>query len=103
MSVLMRGFLTAATAALCVMALLSLLYAVLGKRFTDKIVATNLIGTQCVLIIMILSVLLGADYILDVCLVFALLSFLMVVVLCRFEQRSALKKMRASSSEEVQK
>ena len=70
--------------------LLALLYAVLGRRFTDKIVAANMIGTLGVNMIVILAVFIGADYILDVGIVFALLSFLMVIVLCRFVQNKIL-------------
>ncbi|MBQ6662381.1 MAG: sodium:proton antiporter [Firmicutes bacterium] len=65
---------------------LSLIYAILGKRFTDKIVATNMIGSLGVNIIVIIAVFQGKDYILDVGLIFALLSFLTVIILCRFVQ-----------------
>ena len=84
MSPFMQRYLLIALGALGVLVLLALLYAVLGKRFTDKIVAANMIGTLGLNMIVILAVFLGADYILDVGIVFALLSFLMVIVLCRF-------------------
>ena len=86
MSRFMNIYLIAVLSILGVLAFLGLLYLVLGKRFTDKIVATNMIGSLGVNIIIILAVLLGADYILDVSLVFALLSFLTVIVLCRYIQ-----------------
>ena len=90
MSLLMQRYLLLALGVLGVLMLLALLYAVLGKRFTDKIVAANMIGTLGVNMIVILAIFIGADYILDVGLVFALLSFLMVIVLCRFVQNKIL-------------
>ena len=90
MSPFMQKYLLITLGALGVLVLLALLYAVLGKRFTDKIVAANMIGTLGLNMIVILAVFLGADYILDVGIVFALLSFLMVIVLCRFVQNKIL-------------
>lgn len=86
MSLFMHRFLVIALGLLGLLMLFALLYAVLGKRFTDKIVAANMIGTLGVNMIVILAIFLGTDYILDIGLVFALLSFLMVIVLCRFVQ-----------------
>ena len=100
MSSFMTCFLTAALAVLGFFVLFALLYAILGKRFTDKIVATNMIGTLCVNMIVIVALLVGADYILDVALVFALLSFLTVVVLCRFVQNQALGKRKNGDKKE---
>ena len=90
MSLFMQRTLLVALGLLGVLILLSLLYAVLGKRFTDKIVAANMIGTLGVNMIVTLAIFIGADYILDIGLVFALLSFLMVIVLCRFVQNKIL-------------
>ncbi len=90
MSLFMQRFLLFALGVLGALVLLALLYAVLGRRFTDKIVAANMIGTLGVNMIVILAIFLGADYILDVGLVFALLSFLVVIVLCRFVQNKIL-------------
>lgn len=94
MSRFMQGYLIGALALLGILILLSLLYAVLGRRFTDKIVAANMIGSLGVNSIVILAILIGTDYILDVGLVFALLSFLMVIVLCRFVRNQVLDDRR---------
>lgn len=102
MSLWIRGALMAALGVLGILVLLALLYAVLGKRFTDKIVAANMIGTLGLNMIVILAIFLGADYILDVGLVFALLSFLMVIVLCRFVQNKILY-MREEEKEQAEK
>ena len=100
MSPFIHGMLLFALGLLGVLILLALLYAVLGKRFTDKIVAANMIGTLGVNMIVILAIFLGADYILDISLVFALLSFLMVIVLCRFVQNKVLSLRREQTERE---
>lgn len=97
MSAFMQNYLLIALSVLGVLVLLSLLYAVLGKRFTDKIVAANMIGSLGLNMIVILAIFIGADYILDIGLVFALLAFLMVIVLCRFVQNQVLGKLRESA------
>ena len=97
MSAFMQNYLLIALMVLGVLVLLALLYAVLGKRFTDKIVAANMIGSLGLNMIVILAIFIGADYILDIGLVFALLAFLMVIVLCRFVQNQVLGKLRESA------
>ena len=57
--------------------------AVLGPRFTDRIVAVNVISTLVIAELVLLSVWLREDFLVDVALVFALLSFLAVVVVSR--------------------
>ena len=102
MSVFMHRYLVGVLALLGLLVLASLLYLVLGKRFTDKIVATNLMGSLGVNLIVILAVVLGADYILDISLVFALLAFLMVIVLCRFAQNFALHRQSGDKTGETE-
>ena len=68
---------------LALLILATLVRAVLGPRFTDRIVAVNVIGTLVIAELMVLSVRLRADYLVDIALVFALLSFLAVVVAAR--------------------
>lgn len=97
MSAFMQNYLLIALTVLGVLVLLALLYAVLGKRFTDKIVAANMIGSLGLNMIVVLAIFIGADYILDIGLVFALLAFLMVIVLCRFVQNQVLGKLRESA------
>ena len=65
---------------LALLILATLVRAVLGPRFTDRIVAVNVIGTLVIAELMVLSVRLRADYLVDIALVFALLSFLSVGV-----------------------
>ena len=71
---------------LILMALLlvfTLIRAVKGPRFTDRVVAVNVIGTMATAMLAAVSVILKEYYLADVALVYALLNFLSVVVLCR--------------------
>lgn len=68
---------------LAVLMLAALVRAVLGPRFTDRIIAVNVIGTLVVAELTLLSVRLEEDFLVDVALVYALLNFLTVVVASR--------------------
>ena len=54
-----------------------------GPRFTDRVVAVNMIGTITIVIMAMLSVALDAGYLVDISIVYVLLSFLAIVVLTR--------------------
>ncbi len=71
------------TAVLSLLILATLVRAILGPRFTDRIIAVNVINTLVVAILAILSVRMREDFLVDVALVYALLSFLTVVVAAR--------------------
>ncbi len=60
-----------------------LLRAVRGPRFTDRIVACNMMGTLTICIIAILGTIMEQSWLFDICLIYAMISFLAVVVLSR--------------------
>ncbi|MCR5447980.1 MAG: hypothetical protein K6F23_01170 [Solobacterium sp.] len=62
---------------------LCLLRAVLGPRFTDRLVAANMIGTMTIVFVCILAVFLEEGFLADVALIYAILSYLAVVVISR--------------------
>lgn len=66
-----------------VLLLMCLLRAVRGPRVTDRIVAVNMIGTMTIALIALLADVLEESYLLDVCLIYAMISFLSIVVLTR--------------------
>ena len=68
---------------LAVMIILCLVRAVIGPRITDRVVAINMIGTMVMAGIAILSVVKNEGYLVDICLIYAMISFLAVVVLTR--------------------
>jgi len=65
------------------MLLLCLIRAVIGPRIADRLVAVNMMGTMVMVSIAILAVVKDQGYLVDICLIYALISFLAVVVLTR--------------------
>jgi multicomponent Na+:H+ antiporter subunit F len=91
-----NGILLAGAIVLALLIFAALIRAVLGPRFTDRIIAVNVINTLVVALIAVLSVYMREDFLVDVALVYALLSFLTVVILSRMvtlrEKRRKLHK-----------
>ncbi len=79
----MQGVMIGALVVLVILIVLSLIYAIMSHRFTDKIVAANMIGSLTMNIVVIFAIYLGQSYILDIGIIIAMLSFLSVIVLCR--------------------
>ena len=67
--------------AICMIA--CLVRAIIGPRISDRIVAINMIGTMTIIMITIVSLLLHEGYLVDVAMIYAMLSFLAVVVLTK--------------------
>ena len=74
---------TAALIILAVMVVLCLVRAVIGPTVADRLVAVNMIGTMVMVIIAILSLRHNEGYLADICLIYAMISFLAVVVLTK--------------------
>ena len=68
---------------LAVMVVLCLIRAIIGPRTADRIVAVNMMGTMVMVIIAILALMLQEGYLVDICLIYAMLSFLAVIVLTK--------------------
>ena len=69
--------------ALGILIVISILRSVLGPGISDRIIAVNMTGTIVIMLIALLSVYLDESYLVDVCLIYAMISFLAVVVLCK--------------------
>lgn len=63
--------------------LAALVYIIRARLTVDRIIGINLIGTLVAIIIAILAYLLGEDYLVDVAIVYVVLSFIAVMLLCR--------------------
>lgn len=61
----------------------ALLRAIRGPRIADRIMGINMIGTLVSACLAILSVWLRQSWLLDVCILYAMISFLAVVVLAK--------------------
>lgn len=77
------GVFTVALVILALMAILCLVRAVIGPTISDRLVAVNMLGTMVMVIISILAIRLGEGYLVDICLIYAMISFLAVVVLTK--------------------
>jgi len=60
-----------------------LVRAILGPRFTDRIVGTNLVCAKAMIMITLLSYLYNDSSLLDIAVVYSMISFLLVVVLSK--------------------
>ena len=60
-----------------------LIRSIKGPRIADRIVSVNMIGTMVVVMISIASAMLHEDYLMDICLIYAMVSFLAVIVLAK--------------------
>ena len=74
---------TAALVFLGVMLLLCLIRAVRGPRVADRLVAVNMMGTMVMVMIAILALLMKEGYLVDICIIYAMISFLAVIVLTK--------------------
>lgn len=74
---------TAALLILGVLMIACLVRAILGPRIADRLVSINMMGAIAIMIIALLSVMLNEGYLLDIAIIYAMLSFLAVVVLVK--------------------
>ena len=76
-------FFTVALIVLAVLVVLCLIRAIIGPRIADRIVSVNMTGTMVIVMIGILALMLGEGYLVDICIIYAMISFLSVVVLTK--------------------
>ncbi|MCI5801492.1 MAG: monovalent cation/H+ antiporter complex subunit F [Oscillospiraceae bacterium] len=77
------GLFLTAILVLAVTIVCCLVRAIRGPRFTDRIVAVNMIGTMTIMVVCLLSVYYNESFLVDIAIIYAMLSFIAVVVLCR--------------------
>lgn len=97
-----RGMYISVLVLLAVLLFFCLIRAVRGPRMADRIVAINMMGTMVIVSIAVLSLMLKEGYLVDICLIYAMISFLAVVMISKvyigvYEQR--LKEKQESSQE----
>ena len=79
---------------ICILA--CLIRGIKGPKLTDRVVAGNMIGTIVMMIITILSGYLNEGYLIDVCTVYAMISFVAVVVLTKVYTKTHHEKSAAN-------
>ncbi|MDO4458644.1 MAG: monovalent cation/H+ antiporter complex subunit F [Clostridia bacterium] len=77
------GFFVVILVILSILVILCLVRAIIGPRVADRIVATNMMGTMVITIIALLAVMMHEGYLADICIIYAAISFLAVIVLCK--------------------
>lgn len=65
------------------MLLICLIRAVKGPRVADRLMAVNMMGTMVMVMISVLALILDEGYLVDICLIYAMISFLAVVVISK--------------------
>lgn len=99
-----HGLGVVAMAVLVVLAILCLVRCIRGPRVSDRVLAVNMVGTLTIIMVGVMVVMLGEGYLADVALVYAMISFLAVVVLCKVytgiyrERRHEEERLRAEDS-----
>lgn len=88
---------------LAIMLFVCLIRAVKGPRIADRIVAVNMMGTMVMVTIAVLSLLLGEGFLIDICLIYAMVSFLAVIVISKVYMGVYEEKRRSSDNQSKQK
>lgn len=78
---------------LAILLLLCLIRAIKGPTIADRVVSVNMMGTIVMVVIAMLAVYMGEGYLLDICLIYAMISFLAVVVLTKIYSGVYLEKL----------
>lgn len=94
-----HGLFTAVLIVLAVLVILCLLRAIIGPRTADRIVSVNMMGTMVIVIIGILTVMMGEGYLADICIIYAMISFLAVIVLTKVYMGVYMEKKEAAEKE----
>lgn len=68
---------------LAIMLIACLIRAIIGPRIADRLVAVNMLTTMVISIVAILAIIMEEGYLVDICLIYAMISFLAVVVLTK--------------------
>ncbi len=92
MEPIFRTVLTVTLALLVLGLFFGLIRAILGPRRADRILGINMIGSLSTASLAVIAVLLHEAWLLDVCLVYCLISFLAVVMLARIHIRRKLEE-----------
>lgn len=83
MSNLYNTLYTAALVIIGVLLIACLVRAIRGPRIADRVIASNMMGTLIVITICILSFVMGEGYLVDIAMIYTMISFLAVVVLTK--------------------
>lgn len=80
---LFKVFLLAGMVIISILIILAIIRSAIGPSMTDRVIAVNMIGTMTIALIAMLTIYMAEDYLADVCLIYAMISFLAVVILTK--------------------
>ena len=92
-------FFTAVLIVLAVMVVLCLIRAIIGPKIADRIISVNMMGTMVIVTIAILALMLEEGYLVDICIIYAMISFLAVIVLTKVYMGVYLEKHRKENED----
>lgn len=82
-NLMVSNVLSAVLIILSVILLVCMVKAIKGPRIADRVVCVNMMGTIVIIMVAVLAIKLDEGYLADISLIYAMISFLAVVVLCR--------------------
>lgn len=90
-------FLLTVVIVLAILVFLCFIRAIKGPQIADRVVAVNMIGTLVIMIIAVLTVLMKEAWLADIAAIYAMISFLAVVVLTKiyigvYRQKHGIKR-----------
>ncbi|MBQ1170440.1 MAG: sodium:proton antiporter [Oscillospiraceae bacterium] len=105
-----QGFLLTILCSLAVLVIITMIRVILGPRISDRIVAVNMISTQTIVMVAVLTVYLEEVGLADISILYAMLSFLAVVILTKIyigvyreRQKNTLRKIVKDHTTPVEK
>ena len=104
-----KGFCWIILLLLAMMLFACLIRAIKGPRIADRIVSVNMMSTMVMVMISLLAFVMKESYLIDICLIYAMVSFLAVIVLTKVymgvyeEKRQELQNGKALETEEPAK
>lgn len=93
-------FFTAVLIVFAVMLMFCLICSIRNGRIADRLLAVNMIGTMVMVIISVLAVKMNEGYLMDICIIYAMISFLAVVILSKVYMGIYAEKKRDKKEEE---
>ena len=86
---------------LAIMVLICLIRAIKGPKIADRIVAINMMGTITMVIIAILAGKIDEGYLVDICIIYAMISFLAVTLLTKVYMGVYAERKQKEKEEEI--
>jgi multicomponent Na+:H+ antiporter subunit F len=81
--VLVHYFMVFCIGVLAVTIFFCLLRTIIGPRIADRMVGVNMMGTQIIVMIAFVALMLGESGLVDIAIIYAMLSFLAVIILTK--------------------